>query len=246
MCVNIKKTLSKICELSSEKYVISEQLMQLNKMNLIKLNSELKEFKYIFVADNPGEKEISANESGGGVKYLSNGNTKINFDKFLAEFLNLSNRNRVLILNKSLVGTKTTKDLQTAIKDGDDSQVLIADLAVEMLGKYEKSTLVLMGWTDYFDVDDEGIFSSFYKELSQKIDECPDIEQRICAYPHPSRRQLFTLTEQEAIKKGGLASPKQKEDFFKVYGHLQFDNRKPKDTVASFIEQYKNKKTTGC
>lgn len=243
MCVNIKKTLSKICKLSPEQYVISGQLKKLNEMNLIRLNSELEEFKYIFVADNPGEKEISTNESEGEVQYLSNGNTKINFDGFIEGFLGLSGSVDVLILNKSLIGTKTTEELRTKIKDGDDSQALIADLAAEMLEKYGDLTLVLMGWTDYFDVDDEGIFSRFFKELSQKISEYPDIEMRICAYPHPSRRQLLTRTEQKVIEENGYTSKDQKEDIFKQYGHLQFNNRKPKDTVVGFIEQYK--KTMG-
>lgn len=239
MCVNIKKTLSKICDLSSKKYVISGQLMQLNKMNLFKLNSELEEFKYIFVADNPGENEISSNKPGGEVEYLSNGNTKTNFDNFLKVFLNLSNRGCVLVLNKSLIGTKATADLQNDDLKDDSSQKLIADLATEMLEKYGELTLVLMGWTDYFEVDDEGIFSLFYKELSQKIDKCPGIEKRICAYPHPSRRQLLTRTEQKAIEENGYTSEDQKEDFFKKYGHWQYNNRKPQGTVADFIEQYK-------
>ena len=243
MCVNIKNMLSKICNLSPEQYVVSKQIKQLSEMNLIRLNSKLKKFKYIFVADNPGENEISSNKPRCKVEYLSNGNTKTNFDNFITNFLGLSGSVDVLILNKSLIGTKTTEELRTKIKDGDDSQALIADLAAEMLEKYGDLTLVLMGWTDYFDVDDEGIFSRFYKELSQKISECPDIEMRICAYPHPSRRQLLTRTEQKVIEENGYTSKDQKEDIFKQYGHLQFNNRKPKDTVVGFIEQYK--KTMG-
>ncbi len=221
----INEILQSIVELGSRGYVISKQLFDLNDDKDLK--EKIKTYKYVFVADNPGQKEKNNGD------YLSSGNTKLNFDIFLSEHLKLE-RKDCLILNKSLFQTKSTKDLALQ-RDNDESQTLIAELILAILDINESCYIVLLGWTDYFKVDDGAIFHRFYTSI-KKVESNYKKQNFFLAYPHPSRRQLLTKAELEKLKKSSI----DEIEFFRYFGHKQFLFRKPNHLIDDFITEYQN------
>ena len=221
----------------NDNMVLSTQLKELCGQSESDFKKTISDYKYIFVADNPGKNERNTKYDE-KCEYLSNGNTKTNFENFIKKYLGIK-REECLILNKSLISTDSTTDLGKKVPNGDKSQKLIAELVVKIMKENLECHTVLMGWTDFYEIDRKAIFQKFYKKLDDLLKNNQEIENRMLAFPHPSRRQLFTKKEQEQINNSKCKD--EKDDFFKFVGRKQFEDRKSRK-IEYYLEEYNQKK----
>ena len=217
----MKETLKTLVDIhDGNKYFISKELKVLSEMSKEDLDAKIIKFKYVFVADNPGEEEIADKEN---VIYLnSNGQAGKNFENFL-KWLGIE-RKDCMIMNKTIKHTKLTENL------GDDldwnSQSEVAYVINEIIKVNPSIKVCLLGFTDFYNTNDKSLFRDFYSKLNGN--DC------FRAYHHPSRRQLFTLSEQKEIEEADI----DKIEYFDFVGKEQFKDRKKENN--NYLKRYKD------
>ena len=202
--VDYKRILSDICGLSSSdaEIVVSKEIQELSSFDNKKLNKYFNELLFIFVGDNPGD-----HEKEDGVYFSSNGKSGSMLSEFI-KYLELEDK-KCLYLNKSLITTHETKDLFKYYSN-DKTQEKVAELINETLKNNKKVYVCLFG-VEYYNKENAGIFSRFYKKL-----EMFKYKKRIGLFNHISRRYPISLYEQDIIKKKNLEEFKTK--IFQKYG----------------------------
>lgn len=211
----MKKQLKKLVKLHDGKdYFISNQIRELSKKNYKKIIKKIKKIEYVFVADNPGEKEISNKNN---ITYLNpNGHAGKNFENFI-KWLGIS-RDECLILNKTIKHTKLTKGLASDLDW--KSQKEVANVLNKLMKVNSNAKICLLGFKDFYNTSDKSIFKEFYENLKDS--------DMLRAYYHPSRRQLFTIDEQKKIET--KIPIKQRKEYFDSVGKKQYESRKKKVT----------------
>lgn len=217
---SIKETLENLVKLHDGKnYFISNQIRELSKESNEKIIEKIKKIEYVFVADNPSQNEVSDKDN---IIYLNpNGQAGQNFDRFI-KWLGID-KDKCIILNKTLKHTKLTSDL----RDNLDwtSQKEVAELINKLMKENPTAKICLLGFTDFFNISSKSLFKEFYNNLNSS--------NMLRAYYHPSRRQIFTLAEQEQIEKN---IPDKKIEFFDYVGKKQYEDRKKE--YKKFLEEF--------
>ena len=163
------QAVAKLCE--SYGYPLSNAAV-FNK-NLLKL----KNLKYILVADNPGmtEQEEECYLVGKAGKMARN---------FFANSALISDFDEeVAVLNKTFIHTKSTIDLKKLKEFKNlflDSQVFMANLAVDMLGASDCGLWI----TGCSELTEKGLFAQYLKTLKERCAENPALKEKIFFYPH--------------------------------------------------------------
>ena len=163
------QAIAKLCE--SYGYPLSNAAV-FNK-NLLKL----KNLKYILVADNPGmtEQEEECYLVGKAGKMARN---------FFANSALISDFDEeVAVLNKTFIHTKSTIDLKKLKEFKNlflDSQVFMANLAVDMLGASDCGLWI----TGCSELTEKGLFAQYLKTLKERCAENPALKEKIFFYPH--------------------------------------------------------------
>ena len=141
--------------------------------NLLKLTN----LKYILVADNPGvtEQEEECYLVGKAGKtarnFFANSGLVSNFDE------------EVAVLNKTFIHTKSTIDLKKLKEFKNlflDSQVFMADLAVDML----EACVCELWITGCSELTEKGLFAAYLETLKERCAKNPELKERIFFYPH--------------------------------------------------------------
>lgn len=224
MCIKKKKKSSYEClkdilSLDDKKYVISEQLKSFEDEK--EYETFVHDLKYIFIGDNPGEHEHKES-----VYFSPNGKTGQMLDAFRNDYLKISKREECLYLNKSLIYTKATSNLED-IDMEDDSQLKVVNF-INALASEKKEIYIALFGVEYFHFKGancvDNLFKTFYDNLEYG---------KVGLFYHISRRYPIPKAMWTQIKK--------KELVFQEYGKKFLKQSKKVSLLNQVIKKFDKK-----